>query len=61
MTIYDRHIRRALYLEFLNTPQYCSEDTIIVNEFDICGGSSRIDIAVINGQLHGYEYKKRTR
>jgi hypothetical protein len=57
MPIYDRHIRQALYSEFLNIPQYCTDDTIIVDELDICGGTSRIDIAVINGRLHGYEIK----
>lgn len=57
MPIYDRHIRQALYSEFLKIPQYCSDDTLIVNELDICGGASRIDVAVINGKLHGYEIK----
>lgn len=57
MPIYDRHIRQALYSEFLKIPQYCSDDTLIVDEMDICGGASRIDVAVINGKLHGYEIK----
>lgn len=57
MPIYDRHIRQALYSEFLKIPQYCTNDTLIVNELDICGGTSRIDVAVINGKLHGYEIK----
>jgi hypothetical protein len=33
------------------------KDTIIVDELDLCSGLSRVDIAVINGQIHGYEIK----
>jgi hypothetical protein len=32
-------------------------DTKIVNEFNICHGNARIDIAVINGSIIGYEIK----
>lgn len=57
MAIYDYNIRCALEKSFYNIPDFFSTDTIMVDEFDICGGNSRIDIAVINGQLHGYEIK----
>jgi hypothetical protein len=32
-------------------------DTVIINELGLCQGMSRIDIAVINGFIHGYEIK----
>ena len=32
-------------------------DTKIINEFDICRGDTRIDVAVINGSINGYEIK----
>jgi len=32
-------------------------DTKIINEFDICRGDTRIDVAVINGIITGYEIK----
>lgn len=57
MPIYDCDIRNALIDNFSNIPCYCVSDTIVVNEFDVCRGSSRVDVAVINGQLHGYEIK----
>lgn len=56
MAVYDYDIRRALVKSFLSVPAYLA-DTIIINEFDVCGGTSRVDIAVVNGQLHGYEIK----
>ncbi|MDO8550000.1 MAG: sce7726 family protein [Ignavibacteria bacterium] len=33
------------------------KDTIIVDELDLCSGLTRIDIASINGSIHGYEIK----
>lgn len=57
MATYDYDIRCALIKSFSNIPSYYSTDTIAINEFDVCGGSSRVDIAVVNGQLHGYEIK----
>ncbi len=32
-------------------------NTKIINEFDICRGDVRIDVAVINGSINGYEIK----
>ena len=32
-------------------------DTVIIDELGLCRGSARVDIAVVNGQLHGYEIK----
>lgn len=40
------------------TDEYCTDgDTIIVNELGICQGSARVDMAVVNGSLNGYEIK----
>ncbi|OGU40367.1 MAG: hypothetical protein A2315_00375 [Ignavibacteria bacterium RIFOXYB2_FULL_35_12] len=52
----DADIRKLLhpYLERKNRKY---KDTIIVDELDLCSGLSRIDIAVINGIIHGYEIK----
>lgn len=33
------------------------QDTLILDELGICQGAVRIDIAVVNGALHGYEIK----
>ena len=45
-------LRRELEEHFRDDP-----DTRIVEEMGIWSGSARIDIAVINGELHGYELK----
>ncbi|WP_288752621.1 sce7726 family protein [uncultured Phascolarctobacterium sp.] len=53
--MYDLDIRtelkKHLQLEFENSR------SIIVDEFKICWGDARIDIAVVNSNLHGYEIK----
>jgi hypothetical protein len=59
MKIYDADIRKLLVESFCKVDEYIREDTIFVNEMDICGGLSRVDIAVINGKLHGYEIKSK--
>ncbi len=54
----DSDIRNALYvklgshIEFLDDPT-----TVVIDELDICSGLARIDVAVVNGKLHGYEIK----
>lgn len=52
----DNDIRLLLrpYLERVNKK---FNNTIIVEELDLCSGLARIDIAVINGAIHGYEIK----
>lgn len=60
MKIYDADIRRILFDSFLSELDYIKEpDTVIINELDVCSGVSRIDIAVINGKIHGYEIKSK--
>jgi len=60
MKIYDKDIRKLLFNKFLKTEAYTSDpSTIIVPEMDVCSGLARIDIAVINGKIHGYEIKSK--
>ncbi|MEY8346443.1 sce7726 family protein [Niallia circulans] len=55
----DSDIRKALipYLvnQLLNDP-----DSVIINEMGVLHGQSRVDVAVINGILHGYEIKSES-
>lgn len=58
MKIYDSDIRSLLLNSFLEVDEYINEeDTVVINELDVCSGISRVDIAVINGKTHGYEIK----
>lgn len=58
MKVYDPDIRKVLYKYFSNTKEFTSDpSTLIVDELDVCRGISRVDIAVINGKMHGYEIK----
>lgn len=58
MKVYDPDIRKILYNKFLRTKEFINDSsTLIVNEFDVCRGINRVDIAVINGKIHGYEIK----
>jgi len=58
MKIYDSDIRSLLFQSFLEIDDYIGcEDTIVINELDVCSGISRADIVVINGKMHGYEIK----
>ncbi len=58
MKIYDSDIRSLLLNSFLEVDEFISEeDTVVIHELDVCSGISRVDIAVINGKLHGYEIK----
>jgi hypothetical protein len=52
----DPDIRRELRKRLLD--QYVGDpDTEIVNELKICGGRSRVDVAVVNGHLGAFEIK----
>ncbi len=52
----DAEIRPALHAlllaEFAAVP-----DTVVIEELGVCRGQVRIDVAVVNGVLHGYEIK----
>lgn len=52
----DGEIRAAL-LGHLRTLHSDEPETIYRNELGLCGGSTRVDVAVINGKLCGYEIK----
>lgn len=52
----DFDIRKALRQEL--TRLHSSEpDTLVVEELGLCQGFARVDLAVVNGSLHGYEIK----
>lgn len=55
MLLTDPDIRPALKLNL--SRQFSDSPTIIVDELPVCWGDTRIDIAVVNGILHGYEIK----
>jgi len=59
MKIYDRDIRKILHRSFCHHKDFIETPTIAIDEMDICAGRSRIDIAVINGKMHGYEIKSK--
>ncbi|MDO7787231.1 sce7726 family protein [Desulforamulus aquiferis] len=52
----DIDVREKLH-EVLSRDYLCDDDTIMVDELGLCQGEARIDIAIINGSLHGYEIK----
>lgn len=52
----DTKVRRLLLNE-LNLEYSNCENTRIINELGLDFGASRVDIAVVNGILHGYEIK----
>lgn len=56
MKLKDIDLRKSLNQKF--THDHSNDpDTIVINELGLCQGISRIDIAVINGSIHGYEIK----
>jgi hypothetical protein len=52
----DIDIRKALR-ETMTSVHENEPDTLIVEELGLCQGIARVDIAVVNGSLHGYEIK----
>lgn len=52
----DIEIREALHRKVLKAYHKCNS-TVIVDELGLAHGKKRIDIAVLNGHLHGYEIK----
>lgn len=52
----DIDIRLALRKEIQSL--HCMEpDTLVVEELGLCQGVARVDVAVVNGTVHGYEIK----
>jgi len=56
MKLRDRDVRKIL-VDKINKIHKHEPDTLIVGELGLCQGISRIDVAVINGFMHGYEIK----
>ena len=52
----DAHIRMALRKKLTSTGRGHS-DTVVLDELGICRGEVRVDVAVVNGEIHGYEIK----
>jgi hypothetical protein len=52
----DIDIRRALYAKRLRRAM-AQPDTLVIDELGLAHARSRIDVAVINGCIHGYEIK----
>jgi hypothetical protein len=49
-------IRHNLY-ERIRREHRTEPDTVIVEELGLCKGIARVDMAAVNGNLHGYEIK----
>ncbi|HEY0995652.1 MAG TPA: sce7726 family protein [Gemmatimonadaceae bacterium] len=52
----DAAIRRAL-LAHLHQVHAGDADTLVLEELGLCEGNARVDVAVVNGALAGYEIK----
>ena len=48
---------RYVLRENLDRKHVADRNTLIVEELGLCRGTARVDIAVVNGQLSGYEIK----
>lgn len=52
----DIDVRQAVHKKLLR--RYRSDkETLVVDELGVCQGSARVDIAVVNGIIHGFELK----
>ena len=54
----EREVRAALHVD-LGILYGAEPDTLIVNELGVCSAAVRIDVAVVNGALHGFEIKSQ--
>lgn len=52
----DASIRRAIHSKLLRR-QHADPKTLIVEELGLEHGTSRVDLATLNGLIHGYEIK----
>lgn len=51
----DRDIRIALRKRLIGL--HPEPDTLIIDELGLCHGTARVDVAVVNGQINGFEIK----
>jgi len=56
MRLTDAEIRKRIHVEIIPTIIGDTHNRVI-DEMGICCGEARVDIAVINGKLHGFEIK----
>ena len=56
VVLYDAGIRSALR-PWLFLKHADELDTVLIDELGLCRGQVRVDLAVVNGLLHGYEIK----
>ena len=54
--MHDREVREALHRKLLKEYQN-DTNTLVLDELGLRHGTCRVDIAVVNGYLHGYEIK----
>lgn len=54
----DIDVRMAVHKKLLKE-QHSDPNTLVIDEFNLSLGASRVDIAVINGIMHGYELKSK--
>ena len=54
--MHDREVRDALHRKVLKE-HHGDTDTLVLDELGLRHGTCRVDIAVVNGYLHGYEIK----
>jgi hypothetical protein len=52
----DAEIRTALHRKVLRAFHRCN-DTLVIDELGLAHAKARIDVAVINGNVHGFEIK----
>ncbi len=55
-TVRDRDVRRALHQKML-MDHHGDSNTLVLDELGLRHGTCRVDIAVVNSFLHGYEIK----
>lgn len=55
----DIDVRKAVHRKILKE-HHKDPDTLVIDEFVMNMGSSRADITVINGLMHGYELKSKS-
>lgn len=55
-TMKDSDIRQIV-LSDLSRQYESDSDTVIIEELGLCQGEARVDIAVVNGSIHGFEIK----
>lgn len=54
----DSDIRRLLKKKLTSIDEFrLDPSTIVIDELDVCSGLARVDVAVVNGKLHGFEIK----